>query len=269
MRNVDDLRQHSYCRACGLVVVDLVCPFCNSTIDEPVIYEAKIGYRSRFTSITGVFLLIVAGVTPAIVSASEKNESLSVSSRPVVVSTTTTAAPAKESTSTTVDRSSDQNTVQNTKTPTVQKPSRVETPPRTGVHGRKLGRYQLWTQDEKDKSGSRIVLVVERIWIYVTIDFPREFIQPPCSGIEYQEFFSLDGGATTSKRSDVWAAGCSAQQSYGYLYKNSSWRDPLNRDLSTNALLAPPGPFHVKTIATAMDRVFETPWVLVNMNTVP
>ena len=283
MRNVDDLRQHSYCRACGLVVVDLVCPFCNSTIDEPVIYEAKIGYRSRFTSITGVFLLIVAGVTPAIVSASEKNESLSVSSRPVVVSTTTTAAPAKESTSTTVDRSSDQNTVQNTKTPTVQKPSRpanrtsttlfqtttTEELPLSGEHGKKLGKFVLWSLNKKDSYYSSLYLSIDKSEISLIVKYSRALTQSPCSNLEYQLLVSLDGGTTTSLTHTRADADCYAGIGTLYPYQYSSWRDPVNENNRNNAISNPPVPFHVKCIATAMGRVFETPWVLVNMNTVP
>lgn len=283
MRNVDDLRQHRYCRACGLVVVDLVCPFCNSTIDEPVIYEAKIGYRSRFTSITGVFLLIVAGVTPAIVSASEKNESLSVSSRPVVVSTTTTASPAMESTSTTLDRLSDQNTVQNTKTPTVQQPSRpanrttttlfqtpaTEKSPLIGEHGKKLGRHLLWSLNKKNYFDSSLFLDIDESEISLIVMFSRELTKSPCSNLEYQLLVSLDGGTTTRLTHTRADAYCIAGMGSLFPYRYSSWRDPVNENDMNNAISNPPVPFHVKCIATAMGRVFETPWVLVNMNTVP
>jgi hypothetical protein len=119
-------RQQSYCRACGLVVVDLVCPFCSSTIDESVIYESKIGYRSRLTSITGVCLLIVAGVTPAVVSARESVETATITAETAVVSTTISTAPVMESTSTTLVQSSDKNTTQETKSPITQKPKKTD-----------------------------------------------------------------------------------------------------------------------------------------------
>jgi hypothetical protein len=122
MRNNKDLRPHQFCRACGLIVVAPICPFCSSTIDEPVIYESKIGYRSRLTSITGVCLLIVAGVTPAVVSARESVETATITAETAVVSTIISTASVMESTPTTLVQSSDKNTTQNTKTPTTQKP---------------------------------------------------------------------------------------------------------------------------------------------------
>jgi uncharacterized paraquat-inducible protein A len=104
MRNNMDSRQQSFCRACGLIVVDSVCPYCSSTIDQPVIHKSKSGYRSLLTSITGVFLLIVAGVTPVVVSARGSTETATISPLTVVVSTTTSADPVMESTSTTLHR---------------------------------------------------------------------------------------------------------------------------------------------------------------------
>ena len=89
MRNYKDSGQQSFCRACGLIVIDSVCPYCSSTIDEPVIHKSKGSYQPRITGSIGVFLLIVAGVTPAVVSARESTEAATKSSPTVVVSTTT------------------------------------------------------------------------------------------------------------------------------------------------------------------------------------
>ena len=233
-RNNKTSRQQSYCRACGLIVIDSVCPYCGSTIEEPVSYESKIGYRSRLTSITGACFLILAGVTPAIVSASEPNETSSVASPPLVVSATTTSAQAMESTSTTLVQSSEEKTVQNTKTPITQKPKKTESTSSISVyvtpsvittsssstssstststsiprmpHGKKPGTTIIWKSADND---FKIFVSVGTSWngrrevdsVSAFAGHPTaEVISPNCtSDAEFyrsQRYVSLDGGAT-------------------------------------------------------------------------
>jgi hypothetical protein len=124
MRYNKNSRQQSYCRACGLIAVDLVCPYCNSTIDVPVIHEAKNGCRPRFISVAGACLLTVAGVIPAVVTTGESSETPTVTAEAVVVSTTISTASVMESASNTTIQEAVTNSAQVAKTPTMEKPSR-------------------------------------------------------------------------------------------------------------------------------------------------
>ena len=298
MRKNKESRQRSYCRACGLIVVDPICPFCSSTIDEPVIYESKIGYRSRFTSITGVVLLIVAGVTPAVVSASETNETSSESSPSVVVSTTIPTAPVMESTSTTLVQPSEKNIDQNTKTPTTQKPKKKQSspsgsvyvaPPTTttttttttvppGPHGKIDGDTSLW----KDVSGLSLKVRVGKYntgdaFVSVFSFFPSaKSLDSSCSEssapiYKYESFESVDAGATVepdyeslipTKNMGCETGGIGLGRSD---FSQGSWRD-LKRKV-----VPVPVNFYAKVKLTNLrsGNVVESPWILVDWSKIP
>ena len=297
MRKNKESRQRSYCRACGLIVVDPICPFCSSTIDEPVIYESKIGYRSRFTSITGVVLLIVAGVTPAVVSASETNETSSESSPSVVVSTTIPTAPVMESTSTTLVQPSEKNIDQNTKTPTTQKPKKKQSspsgsvyvaPPTTttttttttvppGPHGKIDGDTSLW----KDGSVSLLVTVGKyssnSAYVNVFSNFPTaksydsSCLESSASIYKYESFQSIDDGATVEPYYETLIPSKNYSCNVSGLGVGSSGFSEGNwRDLKRKVVPVPVN-FYAKVKLTNLrsGKVVESPWVLVDWSKIP
>jgi hypothetical protein len=292
MRNNKDLGQR-FCRLCGLIVIELVCPYCGSTIDEPVIHKSKSGYQSLLTSITGVFLLIVAGITPAVVSARESIETATVSS------TTTSAAPVMEPTSTTFSNSIATNESKNSKNPTSPKPKRkkpsslgtvyvtpsVATTSTTippGPMGKASGDTVLWKSAD-----SRITIYVSVSKesrgdsAYVWIRFPKATeIDPSCSGttssiLRYENFSSLDGGAPppdyfTPGYFKIEAPGekfgcdlVGSNTSYSS-YSSGNWR------LGGEAQSAPRN-FYFKFRMTNLKtgEVIESPWVLVDWSAIP
>ena len=291
-------RQQSYCRAYGLIVVNSVCPFCISTIDDPVIYESKIGYRSRLTSIIGVFLLIVAGVTPAVVSARESIETATTSSPTVVVSTTTSAVPVMESTSTTLAQPSEKNIDQNTKTPTTQKPKKKQSspsgsvyvaPPTTttttttttvppGPHGKIDGDTRLWTDGSvslkvsvgKYTSGSAYVGVFSNFPTAKSLD--SSCLESSAPIYKYESFQSIDGGVTVTS-SDTPSLipsknlGCNIS---GFGFGSSGFNEGNWRDMNWKVVAVPVN-FYAKFKLTNLrgGKIVESPWVLVDWSKIP
>jgi hypothetical protein len=299
MRNNKDSRQQSFCRACGLIVIDSVCPYCSSTIDEPVIHKSKGGYQPRLTGSIGVFLLIVAGVTPAVVSARESIETATIPSLTVVLSTTS-AVPVMESTSTTLSSLIVTNESNNSKNSTSQKPKKkkpsssgtvyvapvVRTTTTTtippGPMGKASGETVLWRSAD-----SRITIYVSVSKesrgdnAYVWIRFPKAIeIDPSCSGttssiLRYENFSSLDGAAPPPDyftpgyfKIEVPGGkiGCDLVGSYTSYssYSKGNWR------LDGKAQSAPRN-FYFKFRMTNLKtgEVVESPWVLVDWSTIP
>jgi hypothetical protein len=292
MRNIEDSRQQSYCRACGLIVVDSVCPYCGSSIDEPLIHESKSSYRSRLSSVTGAILLIVAGVTPAVVSARESVEAALITPETVVVSTTTVPASVMESTSTTLLQSSDKNTTQNTKTPTTQKPKKGQSspsgsvyvaPPITttvppGPHGKIDGGTSLWTDGSvslkvsvgKSTSGSAYVGVFSDF--PTAISFDSSCLESSAPIYKYESFHSIDGGVTgfssnTPSLIPSKNLGCNISGlGIGFSgFSEGNWRD-MNWKV-----VAVPVNFYAKFKLTNLrsGKVIESPWVLVDWSKIP
>jgi hypothetical protein len=283
MRNNMDSRQQSFCRTCGLIVVDSVCPFCSSTIDEPVIHKSKSIYKSRLTSITGVLLLIVAGVTPAVVSARESVDTATISS------TTTSAAPVMESTSTTVSNSIATNKSNNSKNSTSQKPKKKKPSPTTtnppGPSGKTWGNTVLWkSADNKygiDVSVSRlwdsdkpgyIGDFVRVSWYFPTasrIDKTCDESSPPF--LEYEQSQSIDAGTTVSINypyqipSERFGCNVSGRGATRAGFELDNWVDMDGK------VVADPVNLHVKLKITNLrtKEVIESPWVLIDWSTIP
>ncbi|KGA12995.1 hypothetical protein GM51_20945 [freshwater metagenome] len=283
MHNNMDSRQQSFCRACGLIVVDSVCPYCSSTIDEPVIHKSKSGYQSRLTSITGVFLLLVAGITPAVVSARESIETATVSS------TTTSAAPEMEPTSTTFSNSIATNESKNSKNSTSQKPKRKKPSPTTtnppGPSGKTWGSTVLWKSADNaygiDVSVSRlwdsdkpgyIGDFVNVHWYFPTatrIDKTCDESSPPF--LEYEQSESIDGGTTVSSNyqyqvpSKRFGCGISGRGATRAGFEMDTWVD------MTGKAVAAPVNLHLKLKITNLrtGEVVESPWVLVDWSAIP
>jgi hypothetical protein len=289
MRNSKDSRQQSFCRACGLIVIDSVCPYCSSTIDEPVIHKSKSGYQSRLTSIMGVLLLIVAGATPAVVSARGSTETATISSPPVVVSTTTSAASVLESTSTTLSSPIATKKRNNSKNPTSQKPKKKQPSPTTtnppGPSGKTWGTTVLWKSAD---NRYRIYVSVSRLWdsdksVYIgdfvsaSWSFPTPIkTDKTCdeSGtpfLEYEQSESIDGGTTVSSNYQYqvpskWL-GCSnsGRRATRARFEMDNWVDMDGK------VVTAPVNLHVKMKMSNLKtgEVFESPWVLIDWSTIP
>ena len=289
MRNNKDSRQQSFCRACGLIVIDSVCPYCSSTIDEPVIHKSKGGYQPRLTGSIGVFLLIVAGVTPAVVSARESIETATTSSPTVAVSTT----QVMESTSTTLSSPIVTNESNSSKNSTSRKPKKkkpsssgtlyvapVATTTTTtttippGPMGKVTGDTTLWKST--DSSYQMYVSVFGGNKAYVFSRFPSaKDVDSACSKtmssqiFTYEAFNSLDGGASIddSFKTEVPKfIGCDVAgvgNSYSS-YSEGNWR------LDGKAQSSPKN-FHFKFKITNLKtgQVVESPWVLVDWSAIP
>jgi hypothetical protein len=239
MRNNKDSRQQIFCRACGLIIVDSVCPYCNSTIDEPVARNSRGVLQPRFAGITGVFLLVLAGVTPVVVSAKESTKTAVITTERVVVSTTTSvlstttsSAPVSVSTSTSLAQTSTTNPVQKTVTPTTQQPKKKKSPPTgsvevvpstststststttavpSGPHGKKEGRGWFWRDGAgleigfsvgRFRSGDGYVIAMSSFESAKNVD--RECSSSSAPIYKYESFHSIDGG-TTVKRDSVY-----------------------------------------------------------------
>ena len=297
MRNKKNLRQQIFCRACGLIVIDSVCPYCSSTIDEPVIYKSKSLYQSRLTSITGVFLLIVAGVTPAVVSARESIETATTSSPTVVVSTTTSAAPVMESTSTTLSISIATNQSNNSKNSTSQNPKKkkpsssgtIYVAPSTtttttttttvppGPHGKIDGDTSLW----KDGSVSLLVTVGKyssnSAYVNVFSNFPTaksydsSCLESSASIYKYESFQSIDDGATVEPYYETLIPSKNYSCNVSGLGVGSSGFSEGNwRDLKRKVVPVPVN-FYAKVKLTNLrsGKVVESPWVLVDWSKIP
>ena len=299
MRNHKTSRQQSYCHACGLIVIDSVCPYCSSTIDEPVIYESKSLYQSRFMSIVGVFLLIVAGVTPAVVSARESTEAATKSSPTVVVSTTTSTAPVIASTSTTLSNSIAKDEIDDSKSSTSQKSRKKESsssgtlyvapvvtttttttttlPPHAS--GKKRISSILWkSPDSQYAITLNVDTTLQGDDAYLTTSFPTRYSATDttkCDGgvddfTKHEGLISLDGGKTASKYgSNILDKCLDARRAYVSNYGN--FRDGRWHAGYSELVTAPVSPFHIKIRHTFLrtGEVFESPWVLVDWSTIP
>jgi hypothetical protein len=298
MRNSKDLGQQSFCRSCGLIVVDLVCPYCSSTIDEPVIHKSKSIYQSRLTTITGVLLLVVAGVTPAVFSARESVGTATIPSPTVVVSTTTSAAPVMERTSTTLSSPNVTNESNSSKNSTSQKPKKKK-PSSSGTvyvapvattttlpphaSGKKRTRSQLLWKSPDSRYDIDIMVWgtsdSSQDWAAVTTRGPARFSAldtGKCDGskvdyVAHERLVSLDGGITPSEKhsSKIFEncddAGRGFILSYGK-FDEGSWHAGYGEPVT-----APVPAFHVKLRYTFLliGKVVESPWVLVDWSAIP
>jgi hypothetical protein len=299
MRNNKDLGQQSFCRFCGLIVVDLVCPYCRSTIEEPVIHKSKNAYQSRLTSIIGVFLLIVAGVTPAVVSAREPIGTATIPSPTVVVSTTTSAAPVMERTSTTLSSPNVTNESNSSKNSTSQKP-KMKKPSSSGTvyvapvatttttlpphaSGKKRTRSQLLWKSPDSRYDIDIMVWgtsdPSQDWAAVTTSGPARFSAfdtEKCDGskvdyVAHERLVSLDGGITTSEKySSKILINC-YDSKRGYVLSYGEFDEGRWHAGYGEPVTAPVPAFHVKLRYTFLliGKVVESPWVLVDWSAIP
>ena len=300
MRNYKDSGQQSFCRACGLIVIDSVCPYCSSTIDEPVIHKSKGSYQPRITGSIGVFLLIVAGVTPAVVSARESTEAATKSSPTVVVSTTTSTAPVIASTSTTLSNSIAKDEIDDSKSSTSQKSRKKESsssgtlyvapvvttttttttttlPPHAS--GKKRISSILWkSPDSQYAITLNVATTLQGDDAYLTTSFPTRYSATDttkCDGgvddfTKHEGLISLDGGKTASKYgSNILDKCLDARRAYVSNY--GRFRDGRWYAGYSELVTAPVSPFHIKIRHTFLrtGEVFESPWVLVDWSTIP
>lgn len=273
-------------------MVDSVCPYCSSMIDEPVIHKLKRDYQSRLTSITGAFLLIVAGVTPAVVSARESIETGTIMAETVVVSTTSSTPPVTDSTSTTLDNSIETNPTNNAKTPTIQKPKEKKPSPSGTVYVAPLvtttnppvpscakGWVGTWLWRPADK---RYAIEVDTCKdgssgeMFVTVTWPEAIrIDSTCSAssapiYQYESFKSIDGGTSVepdyknqipSKRLSCSISGMVTDW---YEYRENKWFD-----YNQNVVASPVSSYwKFKLTNLRSGEVVESPWVLIDWSTI-
>jgi len=295
------LRVH--CASCGFILVDGACRSCGA--DDLGEARAEVSRRGSgpFTpralvsaGIAGLLTsLMLSTVSSGQGAAVEATSSVSIALIPTTTSriaTTTSGVPAP--TTTLAPTPSPTVNMRPTPATTAKKPrttSPPTIPPTTttsttttvapGPHGKKSGTTALWTSEDKNYG-------VE-IWvgtysngesgIAVFSDYPTgKSVDPQCSDAsapiyEYASYWSADGGTTSKER---WRATLPDPKGYmtctggGFglatLYQGSYWQDASGRKLSS-----PPPPIHVRFTLKNLrsNTVVESPWVLVDANTLP
>lgn len=294
-----------HCASCGFILVDGPCGVCGSEgagrSSAATSRSGSGAFSSRVLMSTGVAGLLTS-LALSTLSSGQGAAVEATTSVPAMATSTTTQAPV----ATTASAPAPTTTLSPTPSPTLGvrptpattakkprttspptlPPSTTTTTPTTtttlapGPHGKRRSYTTLWASSDKKHEiyawVGKYTDGSDGIGVYAS--YPRVTdIDSQCATttdqiLEYVSYWSTDGGVTSKEKSRMQIPGNDGKncQYNGWamatLYTGSSWIDPNWNKLST----APP-PIHVRFTLKYLrsNTVIESPWVLVDANTLP